>query len=114
MPYAHIVGTGSSLPQRVLTNEDLEKIVETSDEWITRRTGIKERRIARKEAGESTTDLGTRAARAAIEMADVSPDQIDAIIVGTVTADHLFPSAACMIQKELEANNAAAILENLI
>lgn len=108
MPYAHIVGTGSSLPQRVLTNEDLEKIVETSDEWITRRTGIKERRIARKEAGESTTDLGTRAARAAIEMADVSPDQIDAIIVGTVTADHLFPSAACMIQKELEANNAAA------
>jgi 3-oxoacyl-[acyl-carrier-protein] synthase-3 len=108
MPYAHIVGTGSSLPQRVLTNEDLVKIVETSDEWITRRTGIKERRIARKEAGESTTDLGTRAARAAIEMADVSPDQIDAIIVGTVTADHLFPSAACMIQKELEANNAAA------
>ena len=108
MPYAHIVGTGSSLPQRVLTNEDLEKIVETSDEWITRRTGIKERRIARKEAGESTTDLGTRAARAAIEMADVSPDQIDTIVVGTVTADHLFPSAACMIQKELEANNAAA------
>ena len=108
MPYAHIVGTGSSLPQRVLTNEDLEKIVETSDEWITRRTGIKERRIARKEAGESTTDLGTRAARAAMEMADVSPDQIDAIVVGTVTADHLFPSAACMIQKELEANNAAA------
>ena len=108
MPYAHIVGTGSSLPQRVLTNEDLEKIVDTSDEWITRRTGIKERRIARKETGESTTDLGTRAARAAMEMADISPDQIDAIVVGTVTADHLFPSAACMIQKELEANNAAA------
>jgi 3-oxoacyl-[acyl-carrier-protein] synthase-3 len=108
MPYAHIVGTGSSLPQRVLTNEDLEKIVDTSDEWITRRTGIKERRIARKESGESTTDLGTRAAMAAMEMADVSPEQIDAIVVGTVTADHLFPSAACMIQKELEANNAAA------
>jgi 3-oxoacyl-[acyl-carrier-protein] synthase-3 len=108
MPYAHIVGTGSSLPQRVLTNEDLEKIVETSDEWITRRTGIKERRIARKDAGETTTDLGTRAARAALEMADIPPDQIDAIVVGTVTADHLFPSAACMIQKELEANNAAA------
>jgi 3-oxoacyl-[acyl-carrier-protein] synthase-3 len=108
MPYAHIVGTGSSLPQRVLTNEELEKIVDTSDEWITRRTGIKERRIARKEAGESTTDLGTHAARAAMEMADVSPDQVDAIVVATVTADHLFPSAACMIQKELEANNAAA------
>jgi 3-oxoacyl-[acyl-carrier-protein] synthase III len=108
MPYAHIVGTGSSLPRRVLTNEDLEKIVETSDEWITRRTGIKERRIACKEDGESTTDLGTRAARAAMEMADIAPDQIDAIVVATVTADHLFPSAACMIQKELEANNAAA------
>jgi 3-oxoacyl-[acyl-carrier-protein] synthase III len=108
MPYAHIVGTGSSLPQRVLTNEDLEEIVDTTDEWITRRTGIKERRIARMEAGESTTDLGTRAARAAMEMADVSPDQIDAIVVATVTADHLFPSAACMVQKELEANNAAA------
>jgi 3-oxoacyl-[acyl-carrier-protein] synthase-3 len=108
MPYAHIVGTGSSLPQRVLTNEDLERIVETSDEWITRRTGIKERRIARKEAGESTTDLGTRAARAALEMADIPPDQIDVIVAGTVTADHLFPSAACMIQMELEANNAAA------
>jgi 3-oxoacyl-[acyl-carrier-protein] synthase-3 len=108
MPYAHIVGTGSSLPKRVLTNEDLEKIVETSDEWITRRTGIKERRIARKEDGESTTDLGTRAARAAMEMADIAPDQIDSIVVATVTADHLFPSAACMIQKELEANNAAA------
>jgi 3-oxoacyl-[acyl-carrier-protein] synthase-3 len=107
MPYSHIIGTGSSLPQRVLTNEDLEKIVDTSDEWITRRTGIKERRIARKNSGESTTDLGTRAARAAMEMADVSPDKIDAIIVATVTADHLFPSAACMIQKELEANNAA-------
>jgi 3-oxoacyl-[acyl-carrier-protein] synthase-3 len=108
MPYAHIVGTGSSLPQRVLTNEDLEKIVDTSDEWITRRTGIKERRIARKESGESTTDLGARAARAAMEMADVSPDQLDSIVVATVTADHLFPSAACMIQKELGANNAAA------
>ncbi len=108
MPYAHILGTGSALPQRVLTNQDLEKIVDTSDEWITRRTGIKERRIARKAAKESTTDLGTMAARAALEMADTSPDQIDAIIVATVTADHLFPSAACMIQKELEANNASA------
>jgi 3-oxoacyl-[acyl-carrier-protein] synthase III len=108
MPYAHIVGTGSSLPQKVLTNEELEKIVDTSDEWITRRTGIKERRIARKDAGESTTDMGTRAAMAAMEMANVTPDQIDTIVVATVTADHLFPSAACMIQKELGANNAAA------
>jgi 3-oxoacyl-[acyl-carrier-protein] synthase III len=108
MPYAHIIGTGSSVPRRVLTNEDLEAIVDTSDEWITRRTGIKQRRIAQKGICESTTDLGTQAARAAMQLADVSPDKIDAIVVATVTADHLFPSAACMIQKELEANNAAA------
>lgn len=108
MRNAHIIGTGSAVPQRVLANEDLEKIVDTSDEWITRRTGIKERRISNKNANESTTDLGTRAAQKAMEMADVSPDQIDTIVVATVTADHLFPSAACMIQKELEANNAAA------
>ena len=108
MSYSHIIGTGSALPLRVLTNEDLETIVDTTDEWITRRTGIKERRIACRSIGESTTELGARAARAAMEMADVSPDKIDAIVVATVTADHLFPSAACMIQKELEANNAAA------
>jgi 3-oxoacyl-[acyl-carrier-protein] synthase III len=108
MPYSHIIGTGSSLPQRVLTNEDLESIVDTSNEWIVRRTGISERRIARKSAGESTTELGTRAAREAMAMADVSPEKIDAIVVATVTADHLFPSAACMIQQELGANNAAA------
>ena len=80
MSYSHIIGTGSALPQRVLTNEDLETIVNTTDEWITRRTGIKERRIACSSAGESTTELGTRAARAAMEMADVSPDDIDAIV----------------------------------
>lgn len=108
MPNSHIIGTGSAVPQRILANKDLEKIVDTSDEWITRRTGIKERRIANKNANESTTDLGTRAARAAMEMAKVTPDEIDTIMVGTVTADHLFPSAACMIQKDLEANNAAA------
>jgi 3-oxoacyl-[acyl-carrier-protein] synthase-3 len=108
MPTSHIIGTGSSVPQRVLANKDLEGIVETSDEWITRRTGIKERRIASKHANESTTDMGSQAAKAAMEMARVTPDQIDTIIVATVTADHLFPSAACMIQKELEANNAAA------
>jgi 3-oxoacyl-[acyl-carrier-protein] synthase-3 len=108
MPYAHIIGTGSSIPERVLTNEDLEKIVDTSDEWITRRTGIKERRIAQIDKDESTADLGTRAARSAMELSDISPDQIDSIIVATVTADHLFPSAACMIQKKLQANSAAA------
>lgn len=108
MPNSHIIGTGSVVPQSILSNADLEKVVETSDEWITRRTGIKERRISSKNANESTTDLGTRAAQSAMEMAGVTPDQIDTIMVGTVTADHLFPSAACMIQKELGANNAAA------
>ena len=108
MPNSHIIGTGSVVPQSILSNADLEKIVETSDEWITRRTGIKERRISNQNAKETTTDLGTRAAHSAMEMAGVTPDQIDTIMVGTVTADHLFPSAACMIQKELGANNAAA------
>jgi 3-oxoacyl-[acyl-carrier-protein] synthase-3 len=108
MPYAHIIGTGAWVPPRILSNEDLEQIVDTSDEWITRRTGIKERRIASKSANECTTELGLRAARSALEVADVSPDQIDTIVVATVTADNLFPSAACMIQKELEAGKAAA------
>lgn len=108
MRNAHVIGTGSEVPARILDNKDLEAIVDTTDEWITRRTGIKERRIATKSADETTAFLGTQAARKALEMAKVSPDQIDTIIVATVTADHLFPSAACMIQKELKANNAAA------
>jgi 3-oxoacyl-[acyl-carrier-protein] synthase-3 len=108
MAFAHIIGTGSATPDKVLTNEDLEELVDTTDEWITRRTGIKQRRIACKGANETTTELGTRAALNAMKMADISPNQIDTIIVGTVTADHLFPSAACMIQKALEANQAAA------
>lgn len=108
MPSAHIIGTGSAVPQRILSNEDLEKIVETSDEWITRRTGIKERHISSKEGNESTTVLGTQAAQAAIKAANITVHQIDTIIVATVTADRLFPSAACMIQKELGADNAAA------
>ncbi len=108
MPYAHIIGTGSSVPNRILTNEELESIVDTSDEWITRRTGIKERRISDKNANETTTDLATQSARSALKMAGIEPEAIDNIIVATVTADHLFPSAACMVQKELGANNAAA------
>jgi 3-oxoacyl-[acyl-carrier-protein] synthase III len=108
MPFAHIIGTGSAVPERILSNEDMEKIVDTSDEWITRRTGIKERHISSKNAKESTTDLGTQAAQAALQTADITPDQIDTIIVATVTADRLFPSAACMIQKALGASNAAA------
>jgi len=107
-PRAQIIGTGSSTPKRILLNKELETFVETDDEWIVKRTGIKERRIASKKEKECTTDLGTQAALKAIEMAGISPDKIDLIIVGTVTPDMQFPSTACMIQKELGAVHAAA------
>jgi 3-oxoacyl-[acyl-carrier-protein] synthase III len=108
MPFAHITGTGSSVPEYILDNQGLEQIVDTSDEWITRRTGIRQRRIAKTDNNETTADIGLKAARAALEMAGLQAAQIDTIIVATVTADRIFPSAACMIQKELEAFNAAA------
>jgi 3-oxoacyl-[acyl-carrier-protein] synthase-3 len=100
-----IIGTGSYLPKRVLTNLDLEKIVETTDEWIRTRTGISERRIAGKE--ESTSDMATNAARAAMEQAQVTADEIDLIIVATVTPDMAFPATACWVQKNLGAFKAA-------
>jgi 3-oxoacyl-[acyl-carrier-protein] synthase-3 len=108
MPQAHIIGTGSSVPERVLANTDLERIVDTSDKWITRRTGIQERRISSIGQKETTTDLGTQASIKAIEMAGISPKNLDMIIVGTVTPDRQFPGAACMIQNELKAENAFA------
>ncbi len=108
IPRAHILGTGSSTPKRILSNEDLEHIVDTSDEWITRRTGIKERRIASKDESETTTDLATRASVKALEMAGLSAEQLDMIVVGTVTPDRQFPSAACMVQETLNARNAMA------
>jgi len=108
MPHAHIIGTGSSLPKRVLSNKDLESIVDTSDKWITRRTGIRERRISSNGEKESTTDLGTQASLKALEMAGVSSESLDMIVVGTVTPDRQFPGAACMIQKEIKAANAYA------
>ena len=89
---AVIKGTGSYLPKKILTNCDLEKMVETSDEWITTRTGIKERRIAEK--GEATSDIAYKAALAALKNAEVLPEEIDMVIVGTVTPDHPFPSVA--------------------
>jgi 3-oxoacyl-[acyl-carrier-protein] synthase-3 len=100
-----IIGTGSYLPERILTNRDLEKIVETSDEWIRTRTGIRERRIAAPD--EATSDLATNAALAAMSQADVSAEQIDLIIVATVTPDMLFPATACWVQKKLGALRAA-------
>ncbi len=108
MPRAHIVGIGSSVPKRILKNQDLEAFVDTSDAWITRRTGIQERRIASISDHESTADLGTRASIKALEMAGVSPEELDMIVVGTATPDNQLPAAACMIQSQLGAKNAAA------
>ena len=100
-----IIGTGSYLPERVMTNLELEKLVETSDEWITSRTGIKERHIAAE--GESTSDLAAGAARDAMENAGITADEIDLIIVATVTPDMFFPSTACFVQAKIGAKNAA-------
>src|SRR5499427_4126288 len=88
-----IVGTGSYVPDKVLTNEDLSRMVDTSDDWITTRTGIKERRIAAKD--ETTSEMATKAALKALEQAKISPKQIDLIIVATATPDMLFPATAC-------------------
>jgi 3-oxoacyl-[acyl-carrier-protein] synthase-3 len=108
MPHTHIIGTGSSIPKRILSNKDLEGIVDTSDEWIMRRTGIKERRISSNGGKESTTDLTTQASIKALEMAGISPKSLDMIVVGTVTPDRQFPSTACMVQEALNADNAMA------
>lgn len=101
-----IIGTGSYLPEKVLTNFDLEKIVDTSDEWIRRRTGMVERRVA--DENTASSDLGIQASLRAIEAAGISPLEIDLIIVPTVTPDMFFPSTACFIQKGIRAKNAAA------
>jgi 3-oxoacyl-[acyl-carrier-protein] synthase III len=102
-----IIGTGSYVPEKRLTNEDLTKIVDTSDEWITTRTGIKERRIAGKD--EQTSDMATKAALNAIEQAKISREEIDLILVATATPDMLFPATACFVQKKIGAINAACL-----
>ncbi|HEY5043743.1 MAG TPA: beta-ketoacyl-ACP synthase III [Verrucomicrobiae bacterium] len=102
-----ITGVGSYVPEKVLTNADLEKMVETSDEWITSRTGIKERRIAA--ANEFTSDLAAKAAGRAMKMAGVTAEQIDLIIIATLTPDMPFPSTACLVQRKLGAMRAAAL-----
>ena len=101
-----ITGTGSSLPEKILTNFDLERMVETSDEWITTRTGIKQRRIASE--GQFTSTFAVDASRRALDMAGVKADELDLIIIGTVTPDFPFPSTACIVQHELGAVNATA------
>src|SRR6516165_6522524 len=101
-----IAGVGSYVPARILTNADLEKMVNTSDEWITTRTGIKERHIASKD--EFTSDLGARAALRAMAQAGVTAEQIDLIVVATITPDMPFPSTAALVQRKLGAYRAAA------
>ena len=105
--YARIAGTGSYLPEKLLTNEDLAKQVDTSDEWIRSRTGIRERHIAAE--GETTSDLGYHAAVRAMEAAGIDASQIDMIVVGTTTPDLIFPSTACLIQARLGANGCMAM-----
>lgn len=104
--YVGITGIGSALPDKVITNDDLSKMVDTSDEWIRTRTGIRERRIVEDDI--ATSDLCTEAAIKALEDAKVDPKDIDLIIVATVTPDMAFPSTACIVQKNLGATNAAA------
>ncbi|MDQ1314323.1 MAG: 3-oxoacyl-[acyl-carrier-protein] synthase [Pseudomonadota bacterium] len=103
MTYSRILGTGSYLPVHILTNADLEKLVETNDQWIVDRTGIRERHIAAE--GEFTSDLATQAARAALDAAGLTPDDIDLLLVATTTPDLVFPSTACIVQSKLGMTN---------
>ena len=101
-----ILGLGHYVPEKIITNTDMEKIVETSDEWITERTGIKQRHIAAPE--EATSDLAYNAAVEALKDAGVAPEELDLVIVGTASSDYIFPSTACLVQARLGAKNAAA------
>ncbi|WP_070119772.1 beta-ketoacyl-ACP synthase III [Bacillus marinisedimentorum] len=104
---AGILGLGRYLPPRIVTNEDLEKIVDTSDEWVRTRTGIKERRIA--DENTDTSDMAEAAARDAIKSAGIAAEEIDMVLVATVTPDHPFPSVACLVQDRIGAVNAVAM-----
>src|ERR687898_2323418 len=104
---AGVLGTGHSYPEGILTNADLAKVVETSDEWITTRTGIKQRRKAAP--GEYTSMFATRAGRQAIERAGLEPADIDLLLCATVSPDQILPSTGCIIQAELGAHKAAAM-----
>lgn len=106
MIFARIAGTGSYLPEKILTNDDISKFVDTSDEWIRERTGIRQRHIAAE--GQTTSDLGVEAATRALKAAGVLASEIDLLIVGTTTPDIIFPSTACLIQHRLGANGCAA------
>ncbi|RLE07986.1 3-oxoacyl-ACP synthase [Candidatus Aerophobetes bacterium] len=101
-----IIGTGSYIPSRILTNADLEKMVDTSDEWISTRTGIKERHIA--DENEAASDLAYEASKRALESAKIKPEELDMILVATITPDMIFPATACILQDRLGARKAAA------
>lgn len=106
MTYSRIAGTGSYLPEKVLTNQDLEKIVDTSDQWIRERTGIVKRHIA--DPKQATCDLAEQAARRAMQAAGAGPEDIDLIVVATTTPDQVFPSTACLLQQRLDIHGCAA------
>lgn len=106
MTRARIIGIGSYLPKRILSNADLEKMVDTTDEWIYSRTGMKERRIA--EQDEATSDMAIAASKKALDKSSIAPDAIDLVIITTSTPDHLMPSTAAIVQAEIGAKNAAA------
>ncbi len=104
---ARIIGIGSYVPKKILSNADLEKMVDTSDEWIVTRTGIRERRIAAE--SEYTSHMGFEAAKKAIQESKISPDAIDFILVATITPDYMFPSTACLIQEKLGLKNVPCL-----
>jgi len=106
MTYSRIVGTGSYLPVKILTNVDLEKMVDTTDQWIVERTGIRERRVSSPE--ETSSMMGVEAARQALAMATISPKDVDLIIVATTTPDLVFPATACLIQERLGIHGCPA------
>ena len=97
--YSKIISTGSYLPEKGLTNDDLSKMVDTSDEWIFTRTGIKERHIAAD--NEYTSDLAVNAIKSALDKKNINPEEIDLLVVATITPDLVFPSTACLVQKKL-------------
>jgi 3-oxoacyl-[acyl-carrier-protein] synthase III len=107
MSRARIIGVGSYAPARILTNQELEKMIDTSDEWIVQRTGIRERRIV--DEGEGPSDLAVRAARQAMDRAQVAPDEIDFIVVGTTAGDMHFPTTANLVQHKLGCRNAGSV-----
>lgn len=104
--YSRVTGTGGYLPEKILTNHDLEQMVDTTDEWIRERTGITKRHIAAE--GQTTCDLAEQAALKAIEASGIKPDEIDLIIVATTTPDKVFPSTACLLQQRLDIHGCAA------